>query len=202
MEGKGMMKRVRDQLTAVESSHKSRYRLFDVIGASIERLPIRIALSMLASGFLVGLHGTAEAAPLHWVGHVTQEIKDIHTYPSRIGPDVTQFATQLVSGRVGQLVELLTLVPVQAEVVSDERAQQKTNDSPKKGRAGAGDPNRKEIKHHWFSYVLLALSGLIPAMLGAFSIHAYKYGLNDAWRDLVFSWPIPYWMRFVPKDEQ
>lgn len=169
------MKQVRDELTTLESSHKSCYRLFDMIGASIERLPIRIALSILASGFLVGPHGTAEAAPINRVGHVAQEIKGIHAYPLRTGPDVAQFAAQLVAGRVGQLVELLALIPVQAEVVADERAQQKSSDSPKEGRAGAGDPNRKEVKHRWFSYFLLILSGLVPAALGAGQTRSLRY---------------------------
>ena len=47
--------------------------------------------------------------------------------------------------------------------------------------------------------LLLGIS--LPLMLGFIS-HARKHGINNAWRDLVFTWPIPYWMRFVPKDEQ
>lgn len=47
--------------------------------------------------------------------------------------------------------------------------------------------------------LLLGIS--LPLIFG-FVSHARKHGINNAWRDLVFTWPIPYWMRFVPKDEQ
>lgn len=46
---------------------------------------------------------------------------------------------------------------------------------------------------------LLGIS--LPLILG-FASHARNHGINNAWRDLVFTWPIPYWMRFVPEDER
>lgn len=58
---------------------------------------------------------------------------------------------------------------------------------------------------HYPGLSLIAFNFLLgvsaPLILG-FALHARKHGINNAWRDLVFTWPIPYWMRFVPKDER
>jgi RsiW-degrading membrane proteinase PrsW (M82 family) len=53
-----------------------------------------------------------------------------------------------------------------------------------------------------FWLVFNFLVGVFASLLSCFAMHAKKHGINNAWRDLVFNWPIPYWMRFVPKHEQ
>lgn len=104
---------------------------------------------------------------------------------------------------VDQLFPLRQLqgVPI-IQASADEQTKNKGKDRKQPGVQP--DESINFIKHYpglsMIAFNLL-LGISLPLILG-FAAHARKHGINNAWRDLVFTWPIPYWMRFVPKDEQ
>lgn len=169
-----------------------------------------IILNLLLPSSVIAGDGTVESSSPPSVCDINESAKTcccIVQFEPR--PDIKQLRSQVGADRVGQFVEFLALVQVQGQVMPNERAQQESGAGKEQRVIGRADPSNKEIKHHWPPEGQIFLSGftiflfaLTSGALGAFAIHALKHGLNNAWRDLVFNWPIPYWMRFVPKDEQ
>lgn len=80
-----------------------------------------------------------------------------------------------------------------------------------KNKASQGEGPRPSVSEsinftdHYpsLSLVLFNFSaGIFLVLFFGFVQHARRHGVNNAWRDLVFNWPIPYWMRFVPAEER
>jgi hypothetical protein len=158
---------------------------------------------VLLPSILVGLSPAIQASPIeaphHGGEHVYARIVD----GSASAVDVFALNEQLSPERVDNLVKFFPLVTPKGEIMPDESAEKKPDGGPNQGGARVGSPDGKEeIVHDWRYYLCMFLFVFSSSVLGGFTVHAMKYGLNEAWRDLVFGWPIPYWMRFVPKDER
>ena len=178
----------------------------NVIGAGVKSTACRISYNMLLAGLFVCVDGFAQTSALRDRGHVDQKVKSSLISPFSPCPDVTQFSPQLRASRIGESIELCA--PRQHEAIAkgqtspNESSQQEHKYRPEEG----ADANYtgKRI-NHYNPFLMLAFNffgGILASLAIAFILRAKKYGINSAWRDLVYNWPIPDWMRFVPKEEQ
>jgi hypothetical protein len=190
------------RLTTLEGFQQLPDGALDWLGSLVECLANRVYAHAFLAGVCVCLSAGAQATSPAIAKHGGQRVHRIVAEAPRVGVGLVELSQQMSSERIGNLVKLSSSVSIDAEVMPNQGAAKKAKDSPQQSRARGSDPDRKEVEQYWLSYLLLAAAGFAPAALGVFAIHALRYGLNEAWRDLVFSWPIPYWMRFVPKDEQ
>jgi len=102
--------------------------------------------------------------------------------------------------------QLFSLRQLQSVPVVQARAGDGAENKGKERKQPGVRPDKNiNFIEHYPGLSLIAFNFLIgvsvPLIFG-FALHAWKHGINNAWRDLVFTWPVPYWMRFVPKDEQ
>ncbi|MDB4873328.1 MAG: hypothetical protein JWL97_4332 [Gemmatimonadales bacterium] len=159
---------------------------------------------MLLAGFLVCLHGPSKASPPEPAQLVLDRIEagwnGVHNV------NLAGLPPKLNANRVGDYVELRPASQLQRAPVVDLRTEDGAeNQASKRESPRVRVDEDVNFINHYPGLSLLVLNffgGLFGALIFGLVRDARRYGINSVWRDLVFDWPIPYWMRFVPKDEQ
>lgn len=195
-----------ENLSPLQIAEKPFGGIRDMVGSTVRHPATRVFHHVIFAGLLIGLNCSAQPVPLKDRGHVNKQLEVATISPLGTYADAAQFAPQLGPGWISESVKLSTSGQHESvtkrEAGADNGAQQKHEYRPE-NRASANDMT-KGISHYNL-FLMLALNffgGLFSSLVIAFVMRAKKYGINTAWRDLVFDWPIPYWMRFVPKEEQ
>ncbi|MEW6023571.1 MAG: hypothetical protein AB1807_15690 [Pseudomonadota bacterium] len=178
----------------------------NMVGLTIRQATSRVFLYVISSGLLICGDSSAQASAFEAGGHVDKQVEVTSINPLGAHANVAQLTPQLGSDWISKGVELSASGQHQSitkrEPSANKGAQQKHEYRPKNG-AGANDM-AKGFKHY-DPFLILAVNffgGLLGSLAIVFIMRVYTCGINSAWRDLVFDWPIPYWMRFVPKEEQ
>jgi hypothetical protein len=180
---------------------------FDMRGFGITEAAIfRLLHHALLACLLIFGTGSVVAFPVLLAHNATQQIELIGIRATVSDLDAATLSQQPGTQWVGDIVEFSPSGQHQSAPVIELRPEQGTENKESQGqKPWVRDGKQIDFFEHYKSLWTLAgyfFVGLIATLIIGFLQHTWRYGLNNAWRDLVFSWPIPYWMRFVPKDEQ
>lgn len=164
-----------------------------------------VCWGVLVGGNVGAQAATEQPAPMQWnVQFDKQEISVAHSVGAIL--QCLNLSVEREKCRAGQVDELLPTSQLQRAPVVQLRAQ----DSPE-NKAGQREHPRVSVDEdvdfieHYPGISLLLFNffgGLFGVLIFGIVRDARIYGINSVWRDLVFGLPIPYWMRFVPKDER
>lgn len=165
---------------------------------------LRTLKVVLFTGLLVSVHGSSEARLIAPCKLVLDSVETC--WGSCVRSNTTQLLPQFDANWVRNQVELGTSskpqpVPI-IQVSADQGAK---SESGARADPRMGNEDGLYFNKHSAPFLKLFAffcTGVLASCFASFFFHAYRYGINNAWRDLVFDWPIPYWMRFVPKWEQ
>lgn len=195
------------KLTALEQFEQAVDRYLHVVGARIRLLIQPVCLGVLLASFLVLCYGRAQAAPAQHRGHVNESVERIGIDFDKPVTDVSTLAPKLVSHHVGEGIKFFCPIAPECGHVPKEGANKQRHGSNDPGMSSGKAINSTEHKGGWSIYIPAVLSFFV-GFIGVVAINMWRYGINSEWRTLMFilefdlGLPIPYWLYFVPKDEQ
>ena len=177
----------------------------NVIGSCVRPSSVfRLLIQMLLACLLINPYRFAIAMPFV----ESQMVFDSFKLAGRFheGGGGVELILQSPPSGIGQQVKLepprqpetVTIVEMRAEKCT--RGEYECAASERMRQIKNMDRVEQDSALMWLAFNFFG--GVFTSLLYGFVMNAKKYGINIAWRGLVLDWPIPYWMRFVPKHEQ
>lgn len=181
-------------------------RNLDVIGSRVtyQRPILWVANIILFACLLIASYCDAIAAPFVESQMIHDGVKLDGGFDTR--PRTVELTSQGKPSGISEQVKLDSPRQLDAiEIIEMRTNQCAGHENECAASKRISQINNADIVEQTDPLFLLAFNffgGVLTSLLFGFVMHAKKYGINNAWRDLVFDWPIPHWMRFVPKHER
>lgn len=188
--------------------HKQQFgcRLLDVIGSRIKRFPVRAGFNVVGASLLILCNGGLNAAPIYVARHFEHQSQLFATDPTGVCPGVAQLAPQGCANGVGHFIELFDSGELTCAPKTQLGADNNAANCDERGEGPWIEINEcvnfSDQFPLLFRMLKLFFAGLFGTVAIGLLVDIRRHGLNMVWRATVLDWPIPYWMRFVPKCER